>query len=143
MAAATMSPAPLERSLSKMMMKSDAEEVDLYADYKLKQREHEFLKIQVRRSGRGCPRPRRSAPLPRKKHGRSRIFDCRARGTVGAGLRGHIPLRRAGGRLSPTRAAQHAPVRLPVQSARNLLTGPGPRRLLFVCATRSDRVHQG
>ena len=66
MAAATMSPAPLERSLSKMMMKSDAEEVDLYADYKLKQREHEFLKIQVRRSGRGCPRPRRSAPSPRK-----------------------------------------------------------------------------
>ena len=41
--------APLERSLSKMMMKGDAEEVDLYADYKLKQREHEFLKIQVRR----------------------------------------------------------------------------------------------
>lgn len=30
-----------------MMMKGDADEVDLYADYKLKQREHEFLKIQI------------------------------------------------------------------------------------------------
>ena len=47
MAAASASKAPLERSLSKMMMRGDADEVDLYADYKLKQREHEFLKIQV------------------------------------------------------------------------------------------------
>ena len=48
MAATSALKAPLDRSLSKMMMRGDADEVDLYADYKLKQREHEFLKIQAR-----------------------------------------------------------------------------------------------
>eukprot|EP01046_Picozoa_sp_COSAG06_P006739 COSAG06_NODE_321_length_17580_cov_10.920313_1_plen_96_part_10 len=47
MAAADVS-VPLERSLSKMMATKGDAEVDMYADYKLKQREHEFLKIQVR-----------------------------------------------------------------------------------------------
>jgi len=54
MATAAVLPAaqPLDRSLSKMMMRAEAggdDETDMYAQYKLKQREHEFLKIQVRR----------------------------------------------------------------------------------------------
>ena len=47
---------PLDRSLSKMMMRAEAggdDETDMYAQYKLKQREHEFLKIQVRRRTSG------------------------------------------------------------------------------------------
>ena len=49
---------PLDRSLSKMMMRAEAggdDETDMYAQYKLKQREHEFLKIQVRRTSQGLP----------------------------------------------------------------------------------------
>ena len=44
--ATAVSAIPLERSLSKMEAKAEGTP-DLYADYKLKQREHEFLKIQV------------------------------------------------------------------------------------------------
>ena len=42
---------PLDRSLSKMMMRAEAggdDETDMYAQYKLKQREHEFLKTTIR-----------------------------------------------------------------------------------------------
>ena len=60
MATAAVLPAaqPLDRSLSKMMMRAEAggdDETDMYAQYKLKQREHEFLKIQVRRTSQGLP----------------------------------------------------------------------------------------
>ena len=64
--AAVMEPSaqPLDRSLSKMMMRAEAggdDETDMYAQYKLKQREHEFLKIQV---GAGHRRvPLRIAPI--------------------------------------------------------------------------------
>jgi hypothetical protein len=44
--ATAVSAIPLERSLSKMEAKAEGTP-DLYADYKLKQREHEFLKNQV------------------------------------------------------------------------------------------------
>jgi len=62
MATAAVLPAaqPLDRSLSKMMMRAEAggdDETDMYAHYKLKQREHEFLKIQVRRRHIAGPSP--------------------------------------------------------------------------------------
>ncbi len=91
--------APLERSLSKMMMKGGTEEVDLYADYKLKQREHEFLKIQVRSGaeGAGPPMVTGQRAIAPQSIGRGSLgFNCPARGTVGPGLWGGISLRRAG-----------------------------------------------
>ena len=65
--AAVMEPSaqPLDRSLSKMMMRAEAggdDETDMYAQYKLKQREHEFLKIQVG-AGTSQGLPLRIAPI--------------------------------------------------------------------------------
>lgn len=129
MAAADVS-LPLERSLSKLMASKGEADVDLYADYKLKQREHEFLKIQVggcaarsRARARPAPRPRFS---PAELVGKS-SFE-----------RAH----RITGRGSWPSDSWHAPP-MSGQAPRPFLAAPFSTASDPVPPPLADRVHQG
>ena len=118
--AAVLPPAaqPLDRSLSKMMMRAEAggddAETDMYAQYKLKQREHEFLKIQVRRRhiARGAPLASRPLAIVARATDRcpaavraDRVHQGRA-----APPQARDAARAGGGQAHPVGAARDRPV---------------------------------